>query len=432
MRVFNWHRMHSIKLNHLLAVLFLLFIFIVPLTYLVGENSQTINWVEGRRMVGFELGQRGFVTAVRELVKGDPASFKSVINEQFVNRAIFMNIEAAASDQIPLRLPAIQTAKAVDRLSIQLAYLFAPDPAIPADMNTEFFIVRDYPVIIPGPERFKESTLGVIDDRINNYQILIEANPEINFYAYHIERIQNSKYHPLYTYFDNLDGGQFAQYFRDRKPEGLNLGEFTITRFEDHLRFYYQTDHHLNASGILLAYHQIHALLSVNFPEISPARDYNRFIGLSGVEFHGTASRKAFHPLKETIFEVFDYALPPHHIYEYGQEITYGNSADYLAGIYPNEPYFNHYEGYFGGDKGLIEFVFENQVERNLLVIGNSYDNALLPLLATHYQHTYSVDVRYFTDFSLSAFLETYRVDDILIVGEDSVVFKSRRYQINP
>lgn len=432
MRVFNWQGLQTILRNHLLAVLFLLTILIVPLTYFCGENPQTINWVEGRKMIGFELGQRGFVTAMRELVKGDPAALRAVITEQFTKREIFKNIEAAASDQFPFRLPAIRTAKAVDRLSIQLAYLFTADPAIPADMNSEYFIVRDYPVIIPEPERFKESTLRVIDDRIVNYQTLIDAHPDINFYAYHIERIQNSKFHPLYAYFDNLDGGQFAQYFRDHQPEGLILGELTISSFDDHLRFFYQTDHHLNASGILLAYHQIYQLLSMNYPEIRPARNYDQLIDLSGVVFHGTAARNAFHPLKETVFEVIDFALPPHLIYEYGQEITYGNSAEYLAGIYPIEPYFNHYEGYYGGDKGLIEFVFENQPERNLLVVGNSYDNALLPLLASHYQHTYSVDVRYFSNFSLSAFLAEHSVDDILIVGEDSVVFKSRRYQINP
>jgi hypothetical protein len=432
MRAFSRSFLHKHGSVSLILVLFFLTVALVPLTYLGSENPQTINWVEGRMMTGFELGQRGFVTAIRALFKGDPGALKNVIHEEFVNRSMLKNIEAAAADQFPLRLGAIRTAKALDRLAISLAYGFLPDPAIPADMHSEYFFVRGLDVIIPEPERLRESTLRVIDDRISNYEALLAAHPGVNFYTYKIERIQNSIHHPLYGYFDGLDGGQYAAYFQSHQPEGLITGTFAIKSFNDHLKYFYQTDHHLNARGILLAYHQIHEMLQMNYPEISSARTYDRFIGLQGVDFRGTAARKSFYPLRETIFEVVDFALPPHKVYEYDQEIVYGNSADYLAGIYPQDAYFNHYEGFYGGDRGMIVFVFENQPERNLLVFGDSYDNALIPLLASHYHVTYDVDVRYYPDFSLSAFLAEHEVTDILIVGEDSVVFSSRRYQINP
>ncbi len=315
---------------------------------------------------------------------------------------------------------------------IGLVYAFLPDPAIPADMRSGYYYVPNARVIIPGPDRFKKSTLKVIDERIGNYQTLMESHPGVNFYAFHLERIQNSSHHPLFGYFSNLEAGRYLAYFKAHQPEGLTLGEFSINSFDDHLRYYYQTDHHLNARGILQVYQQIHSLLQENYPDISEPRTYEHLIGLPDVAFHGTAARQSFHPLRETIFEVVDYALPPHKVYIGDEEVVYGHSAEYLAGIYPQEAYFNHYEGFYGGDVGLIEFVFEGGTDRNLLIIGNSYDNALIPLLASHYHHTYDVDVRYYPDFSLSAFLTEHPVDDILIVGENSVVFSSSRYQINP
>ncbi|MDW7755744.1 MAG: hypothetical protein SCH68_11320, partial [Brevefilum sp.] len=323
--------------THLIVALFFLTIFLVPLTYFGGENPQTINWVEGRVMVDFELGQRGFVSSLKALISGDPEPLKAVIDQQFVKRSFLKNIEAAAADQFPLRLSAIRTAKFVDRLVIQLSYAFLPDPAIPADMQDEYYIVRGEPVLIPAPERLRQSTFNVIDERIKNYRSLLAAHPEVNFYVYSIERIQNSKHHPLYAYFDNLEGGQYLDYFRDHKPEGLILGGFSINSFDDHLRYFYQTDHHFNDRGILLAYQQIHEMLSANYPDISGVRHYDHFIGIEGVDFRGTAARKSFYPLREIVFEVVDYTLPPHKVYEYGEEITYGSSADYLAGIYPNE-----------------------------------------------------------------------------------------------
>jgi hypothetical protein len=432
MRNFSGKLRQTCRSVNLLVVLFVLVIFLAPLTYLRGADPYAINWVEGRRMTVFELRQRGFVTALKDYALGDPAPLRQVIDDQFIRRDMLVNIEKAAADQFPLRLAGIHIAKAVDRLSIRLAYDFTDDLAIPADMHSDIWVVRAAPVLIPEPERFNEATLGVIDDRISLYQTLLDAHPEINFYLYQIERIQNSEHHPMNAYFDGLDAGQYTQYFRAHKPAGLQMASLAINSFDDHLRYFYQTDHHLNAQGIMTAYHQIHALLQTHYPEISPVRTYNPFIQLLEVEFFGTAARMSFYPLKEAVFEVADYGLPPHRVYENGQEIIYGNSADYLAGNHPREAYFNHYEGYYGGDRGLIEFVFENQPARNLLVFGNSYDNALVPLIASHYRHTYSIDVRYYPGFSLSAFLAEHAVDDILVVGEDSVVFKSSRYQINP
>ena len=207
MRAFRRSFLHMFGSVRLIVVLFFLTVTLVPLAYLGSENLQVINWVEGRRMTGFELGQRGFVTAMRLLMKGDLEPLENVINEEFIDRAVIENIEMAAADQFPQRLKAIRTAKAVDRLAINLAYAFLPDPAIPADMHSEYFFVRGQDVIIPEPERLKESTLRVIDVRIDNYQALLAAHPGVNFYVYKIERIENSIYHPLAAYFDGLEGG---------------------------------------------------------------------------------------------------------------------------------------------------------------------------------------------------------------------------------
>jgi hypothetical protein len=55
-----------------------------------------------------------------------------------------------------------------------------------------------------------------------------------------------------------------------------------------------------------------------------------------------------------------------------------------------------------------------------------------MPLLASHYHHTYDVDLRYYKDFSLSIFMAEYPVDDILVIGENSIVFGSEKYRIKP
>lgn len=58
----------------------------------------------------------------------------------------------------------------------------------------------------------------------------------------------------------------------------------------------------------------------------------------------------------------------------------------------------------------------------NVLVIGESYDNAILKLLASHFGRTYSVDLRYYrnylgSDFSLSDYLRRNSITKVLLIG---------------
>ena len=72
----------------------------------------------------------------------------------------------------------------------------------------------------------------------------------------------------------------------------------------------------------------------------------------------------------------------------------------------------------------LGEIIFDTgRTDReNVLVIGESYDNAILKLLASHFGRTYSVDLRYYrnylgSDFSLSDYLRRNSITKVLLIG---------------
>lgn len=55
-------------------------------------------------------------------------------------------------------------------------------------------------------------------------------------------------------------------------------------------------------------------------------------------------------------------------------------------------------------------------------MIGESYDNAVLKLLASHFNNTYSIDLRYYEaymgqSFSLSEYLREHEIDKVLLIG---------------
>lgn len=425
--------MQANKTSYLLILLFFIVLLSVPFYWIFRtESYYGMSWLEGRRLTEFtDLVHRGFFISLKALARGEIDEGMPVIQEQLIQGQFQTDLKAVLSDQFPLRLAWIKAAKAVDRGMIQLAYLFTRDPAIPADRTSEYYVTRDRSALLVGPEPFHKSTFDVIDKRIHNYQVLLDQHPEVNFYVYYIERIQNVSAHPLDAKYENLERGQYYDTFLQNKPEGLTTAKFDINSFEDHLAYFFRTDHHWNIHGILRAYDEIYGLIAPNYPEISKQRVYEDFITFDDIRFRGSSARKAYHPMWEP-FTVVDYDLPPYTVYDNGLEVTYGNKEDYFAGEFPQDPYFNHYEGFYGGDRRMLEFVFSSNPDRNLLVLGNSYNNALMPLLASHYHHTYDVDLRYYKDFSLSIFMAEYPVDDILVIGENSIVFGSEKYRIKP
>ncbi len=156
------------------------------------------------------------------------------------------------------------------------------------------------------------------------------------------------------------------------------------------------------------------------------------FIPLTEIKFLGYFARQSLYPIPPDRLEVLLSGLPPYKVYAGGQEITYGKRDDYFSGSYPTGTYVNQYAEYFGGDEPFIEFISENGSDRNLLIISNSYDNALLPLIAAHYHHTYSVDAQFIPNFSLSAFTSQYPVDDYILVGDARVLFLGEWVLIHP
>jgi hypothetical protein len=426
--------MQTIKKYNLILVLFFLTIFSVPVIWAIrGEVTPQKSLIEGRTLKVFpSLSVNNFEKSVKQIFQGEFSKARKLFFDQFISRTYQVKVEKATADQFPGRIHAIQAAKLVDRMIIELSYLPLDDVAIPTDMHSTLYVIKDKSLIIYGPARYNKSISDIIDQRIANYQTLINLNPDINFYLFYHQRLSYSKYNPLNKFYYNPDLGQAFTYFEKNMPAKLILGKMMLSSFADHEKYYYKTDHHWNVHGALQAYDIIYGMLKQNYPKISPALIHNSFITFPGVEFLGSLDRETFYPIQAEKFEVANIDLPLFKIIEDGQEIEFNHSKEYLAGEYSTEPYVNHYGEYFGEQKALLDYVFENGSDRNLLIFGSSYTRPLHPLLAYHYHHTYIIDLRNYKDFSMSTFLSNHKVDDVLIIGDNTVAFDDLIWKINP
>lgn len=425
--------MKNKKSSNQIVILFFIILYSVPIFWFArGDEQISRSVIEGRKLNKFALFDRGYYSALSDLIHGNPRTTIDVINMQFVQRNFQTDFENAASDQFPLRELGIQLSAFFDRQVINFAYMFLPDPAIPTKFGSSTFILRDKSRFIIQPDAFNESVKMVIDERIENYDHLIHKYPEISFYAFYFERLENSPYNPMNPYFPDADRRRAFHYFEENLPKGLQLGKMMLTSYEDFNSNYYATDHHWNIHGIVKAYYSIYDLLKTGYPEISAPIKFEDYYTFPNINYLGTTARTSLYPIGGEAFEVAIYDLPPYKTYEAGKEIQRNKSIEYLQGNYKTkERYTDHYVEYFGYVSPFIEYVFESNPDRNLLLIGKSFNIPLEPLIAAHYHHTYVIDFRYYEDFSLSDFMENYAVDDILIIGDNDVLFDNKDWLIN-
>jgi hypothetical protein len=287
-------------------------------------------------------------------------------------------------------------------------------------------------MLIEGISKYSESSQNSILQRVDNYRSIITAYPEINFYLVYFERLSNSPYHPLSQFVWDADNRKAFTFFRDNKPENLIMGDILLSDIEDHRQFYYHTDHHWNIHGALKAYDLTYNLVKENYPEISSPIPHDKFIHFDSMIFLGSSARESYFPIKSEEFEVVDMQLPDFTIREGGEVIHYNKSDEYLEGKYSKNPYVSHYSQYYGFDKPILEYQFENDSQRNLIIFSSSFANSIEAMIASHYNITYVVDLRYYEEFSFSEFIADKNIQDILILGDNTVAFQSKTWMIDP
>ena len=412
------------RLSKFFLVLFFLAILSVPVYWLTrGQTDPQVSLIEGRVL---ELPEKSYPTlkiALEFIKQGHPEKATALVWDLFTGGSLQKKFDSAATDQFPIRMPLIQFSKSVDRKIINFSYSFSEDTIIPADMTSDIYFDREHQALFYPPEILDETSYENIDSRVANYSEIKSLYPDINVSVLFHETLSYSRAHPLNNYFPASDQGQSYAYFIEHLGDQIYIGEMLLQSMDTHLEDYYRTDHHWKTEGILKAYDVAYNLLSKNFTDISEKLVVSEPMILPEVEFLGTLARKSLYPVHGDEFAIFDADLPKCKVIDKGVEGNYDSRDEYLKGNYPLDPYTDYYGEFFGTQKGLLEYYCENDTDRNILLIGDSYARPLVALIASHYLHTYFVDLRQNQDFSLSDFLSNHSITDLLIIGDNEVAF---------
>ena len=244
--------------------------------------------------------------------------------------------------------------------------------------------------------------------KAENFNAIIRAHPELDFYTYYIERDLDINFETgekvgIWSYLDRI-----------LELPSANKGVFRIDNFREFKRDFYRTDHHWNHVGSYRAYTELLSLLQVGEEPLQPLET----VKLSS-SYSGSKNRRAGGGLFNEDFNVYRFDFPEMTVRCIDPEATdYGRQEEYLSG----QGTAAEYGSFYGWDDGEIIFDTGRTDRKNILILGESYDNAILKLVASHYNVTCSVDLRNYSyqtgkDFSFSQYVKEHEIDQVLFIG---------------
>ncbi len=265
-------------------------------------------------------------------------------------------------------------------------------------------IYGDYLVFNPSSFDIVKDSL---DKRIATYNSMFKKYSDKDFYIYYIEKDTDI----------NFETGEKLGAFEYLK-NGLNLPDekmsaFKVDNFKDFAENFYRTDHHWKAAGSYKGYLEVIRLLGKE-GALSPEGEYTL-----PEPFSGSKAQSSDAASYSEDFVAFKYNFPEMDItVNETANSTYGEQDAYKNG---GEQHSN-YGLFYGGDMGEIIFDTNSPEKEDILIIGESYDNAILKLLSTHFNKTYSIDLRYYQplvgkEFHLKQYLNEKNIKKVLLIG---------------
>jgi len=245
-----------------------------------------------------------------------------------------------------------------------------------------------------------------LDAKADNYNQYFAAHQPLDFYVYYIEKDTDVN-------FQTGERVGASDYILGKlELPGTQIGCFRISGFDEFRRYFYRTDHHWNLDGSYRGYTELLKLLGVSDAPLAPVGEAVELGTFSGSKATGMAS--AF----SEPFRAYRFDFPDMEMTVNGTPGGYGAQEAFLDGQ-GGQP---SYGGFYGGDSGEAVFSTGRADRENLLVLGESYDNAVLRLLATHFNNTYAVDLRYYEvymgeKFSFSDYVKERDITQVLLIG---------------
>lgn len=246
------------------------------------------------------------------------------------------------------------------------------------------------------------------------------ANLDIDMYLYFPTRYELTKLKD-----NNLNS--YVGIFKDKLSSKIKVANMDITSLEQYKNYFYKADHHWNMNGALAGYYDIMDILGK--------------VPVDNLEVVNKRERKFYGSMAKSVLnnKTYDYILDVDKKLDYDLLVN-GKQAsevfkprqirldrDYL--------YYDYYVQYFNGQYGEICYDYHKDNEENLLILSDSYAWQIDYLIASSFNKTYVVNLRYDKwkkgDLNLEEYMKERNIKKVLFLYEGgSMMFDQYNYNL--
>lgn len=261
-----------------------------------------------------------------------------------------------------------------------------------------------------------------LDKRLDMQVVMFNklANLDIDMYLYFPTRYELTKLKD-----NNLNS--YVDIFKDKLSSKIKVANMDITSLEQYKNYFYKTDHHWNMNGALAGYYDIMDILGK--------------VPVDNLEVVNKRERKFYGSMAKSVLnnKTYDYILDVDKKLDYDVLVN-GKQAsevfkprqirldrDYL--------YYDYYVQYFNGQYGEICYDYHKDKEENLLILSDSYAWQIDYLIASSFNKTYVVNLRYDKwkkgDLNLEEYMKERNIKKVLFLYEGgSMMFDQYNYNL--
>nr|WP_317413837.1 DHHW family protein [uncultured Solibaculum sp.] len=333
--------------------------------------------------------------------------FKLPTLNSYLDSTFQDNTEKALSDQVHLSTTAKKIYNDVNAAVMKqcISWFFSDSQNYITLKNIDFY--HDY---LMYSVRDMENVKEPLRQKAQHFNQVFQDNPNVDFYIYYIEKDTDIN-------FENNQKPHLYEFFRDQVdlPDD-HISRFQIDNFEQFSQYFYRTDHHWNYKGSYKGYTQVANMLGISDSDlITPVEEVDLNYSFSGSKASSSGITNVF----TEPFWAYRFDYPPMTITENGALVDdFGAQNLYFS----HQPDTISYGSFYGGDSGELVFDTHQEDRDDILIVGESYDNAILKLLAAHFNKTYSIDLRNYEafmgqPFQFSQYLRDHDISKVLLIG---------------
>lgn len=392
----------QVKLN---LILFLIFIFGFGAVNMLRPHSQEVSKLEQRN-----IATQPEFTAERFFAGAYTRDFDNYFSDNFAFRTSLVQVGTSLKELkgLPDENGISIVVSGGNNMAVDMNGK-GSGTAVTAVNSIDYLILKDraytaFKYSAPAAELYADALnrfRNSIDTKVRVYSLLAPTSVEFSKNT-NVQKLSDSQQDAFAHVNERLDTtiGQVDAYsvLNDHKDEYI----------------YFRTDHHWTVLGAYYAYTNLMKKMGEK-PVLLSTYQKNDI-----TDFLGTAYKQTLKNELKTHPDTITY-YSPYSKYTYTMHTSTGKAIS-LKIVDPNFAKYSStfYAVFLGGDYPWGEIQTNNNNGKRIVVIKDSYANALIPFLLPHFEKVYYIDPRYFQG-NMIDFVNEQKITDVLFLNNSTV-----------